>query len=70
MTTIQDLIETLQELVATGTPEDAPVTVAFQPTYPLEADIANVTLVNGEVYIAATETTTYGPTAAWDDSLI
>lgn len=65
--TIQELIWQLQDLIDSGTPADAPVAVALQPTYPLEANICNVALDDsGDVYIATSEPTGYAPRDVWE----
>ena len=62
--TVQDLIDTLQD-IAHEVGADAPVSVALQPSYPLEADIATVSIVDGRVYVATGSETGYAPRDAW-----
>jgi hypothetical protein len=64
--TVADLIADLQDL-----PQDAPVHIAIQPTYPLACEIAAVTLLeDGEddeygVWLAAGEATGYTTSDCW-----
>ena len=76
--TIAELLDVLQDFAAECGPE-TPVRIAFQPNYPMRAEIQNVTTLDtsGEfddkqpfIWIAATDTAwgenPYAPESAWE----
>jgi hypothetical protein len=72
--TVQELIELLEEL-AEEVGEDAEVRVATQPSWPLRHELAEVTAVEGRVFLAASDGHPYGespyaPRAAWEGGVI
>jgi len=73
--TLNELIERLEEIrdEASG---DIQILGAFQPNYPLVADVAAVTTFLSEdadesgVYIALADARNYGSSAMWDDEVV
>lgn len=73
--TLNELIERLEEILSevSGT---TPIRGAFQPNYPLVADVAAVTTFISEdadesgVYIALADGRNYGSSAMWDDEVV
>jgi hypothetical protein len=72
--TLQELFDLLDELINhENVDPDMPVMVAYQPDYPLEAEIANVKIVKGEdelnvtCYIACHQQNDYAPRSAWEE---
>ena len=73
--TLNELIERLEEIrnEASG---DIQILGAFQPNYPLVADVAAVTTFLSEdadesgVYIALGDGRNYGSSAMWDDEVV
>ena len=62
--TIRELIESLEALEARM--PDASVSVAIQPSYPLECRIKAVQAVDGVVWIAASEGHGYTDSRPWE----
>ena len=82
MATLNELIETLQEMLD-DYPElgDQPVNVGYQPNYPLAGVIANVVVIDGDedededdqdsepalwIAISDNHSEPYAPRAAWE----
>lgn len=62
--TIEELQHQLEDMIAQGTNPDTQLRVAHQPNYPLAAEVANITEVDGTVWIAVDDTG-YAPTQVW-----
>lgn len=81
--TLSDLIDHLQSLIEhEGVSPDAEVLIAYQPHYPMESDVADVTFIQdqnsgenleemqGTVYLAASGSNTYSTPGAWEGGVI
>lgn len=80
--TLDSLIETLTEIRDSGTPGDTRLLIAYQPSWPLRANVENVRVLTDDdgydhsdqtaVWIAASSSVgydddPYAPHAAWDE---
>jgi hypothetical protein len=67
---LSELIEMLNDFAAGG--DDPEVLIATQPAWPMQTDIAAVTLVDGKLFIAEGTPpwdSPYAPRAAWDGGI-
>jgi hypothetical protein len=68
--TISELIEALEEARDVAFPhDDVAVNVAFQPSYPLAASIAAISVVDGQLWLAVNDSGSYAPGDAWSGEI-
>lgn len=71
MKTLGELIQELQELVDSGVPEETPVKLATQPSYPFQYEVGNIVateLEDGQfVYIGEGDSQEYLPGAVSEE---
>jgi hypothetical protein len=81
--TLSELIDHLQGLIEyEGVSPDAEVLIAYQPRYPMEVQLADVTFIErnendessdemqGTVYLAASDNNDYSTSQAWEGGVI